>query len=213
MNKFSVIVPTMWKDDSIFEMLDKYYECENVYEVILINNNREKTPNFKRHKKLLYIEPYENTFVYPAWNMGVRISNSDYIIIANDDVLFDVNTLINILVEVNKKYKFEELGFIGMDFDNYTIETQPELIDIRTHQKKPAWACLFMFHRINWKPIPEQLKIYYGDDFIKLTSNKIIDLCGFKIKTKMSASADTKIEWVKRITDQDNIEWNKLFNL
>jgi hypothetical protein len=43
-----------------------------------------------------------------------------------------------------------------------------------------------------------------------LLGKNMMDIIGLKIETKMSSSADTSVEWVKQVTDNDLIEWNKL---
>ena len=35
-------------------------------------------------------------------------------------------------------------------------------------------------------------------------------MSGLKIQTKMSSSANTSVDWVKEITDNDLIEWHKI---
>jgi GT2 family glycosyltransferase len=207
MNKYSVIIPTMWKDSSIFELLNEFYLCELVSEVILINNNRKDTPNFTKHKKLLYIEPYENIFVNPAWNMGVSIASNQHVTIVNDDVLFDVNQYFNFM---NMAKEYVEAGYVGSHSKNYEIseleDTTIEDYDNKTNMG--GWGCLFSFNKKNWIPIPSQLKIWYGDNWIHLTNRMIFQLNGFPIKTKMSVSSDLKE--VRNVRDNDTLEWNKL---
>jgi hypothetical protein len=193
-------------------MLERYYECNNIDQVILINNNREKTPTFPKSKKLLYVEPHENIYVNPAWNLGVRAASNDNIIISNDDLMYDVNVYTNVLNAIIEKFQgLQNLGIIGMHEQNYSIEQTSNTIELKAHMGKPAWACLLTTHRSVWPIIPEQLKIYYGDDFLKKKlSNKIFDLVGLKVQTIMSSSADTKVDWVKRITEKDAEEWSKI---
>lgn len=213
MDKFSVVVPTIWKDDSIFEMLQRYYECDNIGEVILINNAKDKTPNFPKNKKLLYIEPDENIFVNPAWNMGVRAARHINVIVSNDDIIYDVNFFTNVLNEFDKRVKpFVELGLIGMDFANYDLKENKEEVDLTGLKGNPGWACLFAFDKRNYIQIPEQLKIYYGDDFLKIVCKPVYEFNGLKVETKMSVSANTQIDWVKQVTDNDRIEWQKLLS-
>jgi hypothetical protein len=75
-----------------------------------------------------------------------------------------------------------------------------------------GWACLIVFNKKNWTPIPEQLKIYYGDNFLLGSGKQILDMTGLKIETKMSSSANTSVDWVKKVTDNDLIEWLKIIN-
>jgi GT2 family glycosyltransferase len=213
MDKFSVVIPTIWKDNSIFELLNRYYNCNNVDEVILINNDKSNTPDFPKHKKLLYVEPNSNIFVNPAWNMGVRLAKNNSIIISNDDILYDVDMFTSVLFQLNDTVKkFEEVGLIGMDFENYSLKENKQEIDITGLKGNPGWACLFAFDKRRYVPIPETLKIYYGDDFLKIVCKPVFEFSGMKVETKMSVSANTQIDWVKQVTDNDTLEWMKIVN-
>lgn len=209
MDKFTAIIPTMWRDDSLFELLNRLYECESVSEVVLINNDVKNTPEFKKHKKLLYVEPYENIFVNPAWNMGVAIATTKYVSIINDDVLFDVNLYFDFM---NMANQYLDVGYIGSHSKNYEIieldDTTVEQYDNKTNVG--GWGCLFSFNKKNWIPIPNQLKIWYGDNWIHGTNGNIFQLNGFPIKSKMSVSSD--LQEVRSTRDNDQVEWLKIIN-
>lgn len=212
MKKFSVIIPTIWLGTRLPEMLKQLYACEQIGEVILINNAKDKTPDFERHEKLLYVEPNENIFVNPAWNMGTRLAKYDYIINTQDDVLFDVNALTSFINHVELSgYNLKDLGFIGMHLDNFYMEStnthQFELINLDP-EKGGGWACCLIYHKQNWKHIPENIKIWYGDDFLKIFTRPILQIKGFPVETKMSSSASAdSLKWV---LDNDGIEWQKI---
>lgn len=211
MEKFSVILPTIWKGEYVIQLLQKFYSCDAVLEVILINNDKNNTPiNLPRHDKLIHVELNNNIFVNPAWNMGVRLAKSNNIIIASDDIMFDLNLYISILYNMAKNRPFEKYGIIGIDFDNYSLEKDNQEIQVVQHQAKMAWACLLAFHKKVWPVIPETIKIYFGDDFLKMGNYPILDISGLMVKTKMSTTADTSVDWVKAVTDNDRIEWQKL---
>ena len=216
MDKFSVIIPTIWKGETLNDLLINFYNCELIEEVILINNDSKNSKAIPLHDKLIYVEPQKNLFVNPSWNLGVRMSKSKNIIISNDDILFDVNYFINSLIDVDKNYiNFGELGIIGMHSDNYKLESNSSNVSFKSHgmsESTGGWACLIAFNKKNWTPIPEQLKIYYGDNFLLGLGKQILDMEGLKVETKMSSSANTSVDWVKEVTDNDLIEWLKLIN-
>ena len=216
MDKFSVIIPTIWKGETLNDLLINLYNCELIEEVILINNDNKNSKAIPLHDKLIYVEPQKNLFVNPSWNLGVRMAKSNNIIISNDDILFDVHYFINSLIDVDKNYvNFEELGIIGMHSDNYKLESNSSNVSFKSHgmsESTGGWACLLAFNKKNWTPIPEQLKIYYGDNFLLGLGKQILDMEGLKVETKMSSSANTSVDWVKEVTDNDLIEWLKLIN-
>jgi glycosyltransferase involved in cell wall biosynthesis len=214
MEKFSVIIPTIWNGTKLPQLLKNLYECEQVGEVILINNAKDKTPDFERHEKLLYVEPNQNIFVNPAWNMGTRLAKYDYIINTQDDLVFDVDNLTKFINYADSVgHSLKNLGIIGMHLDNFYMEpdTQPELELINfDNSKGGGWACCLIYHRSNWVQVPEGIKIYYGDNFLQMAVKPILQIKGFPVETKMSSSADTSVEWVKAVTDNDLIEWHKI---
>jgi hypothetical protein len=210
-NKFSVVIPTIWKSDCINELLESYYACDNIFEVILIDNDWKNKPEFPTHKKLTYVQPNENIYVNPAWNLGIKISKCDKVIISNDDVLYNINLFTDAILKLSTSFDKGNFGFLGMDFQNYSLEEDKKELMLKKHQNGMAWACVLALHKYSWHHIPEQLKIYYGDDFIRRKNSvNLFELYGLKVKSKISSSADTSVDWVKSITDNDKIEWDRL---
>jgi hypothetical protein len=155
----------------------------------------------------------ENIFVNPAWNYGITLSNNDYITISNDDILFDVDEYYHLLNQIISEIPLENLGYIGSHSENYILSEnkQPILEELNTQTNKGGWGCLFTFHKKNWKKIPDQLKIWYGDNFIHMVARPILQLSGINIETKMSTSSD--LEEVRLVRDNDTKEWHKLLGI
>lgn len=206
MDKFSVIIPTIWKSEYTFELLERYSKSNYVGEIILIDNAPTKDIVMD---KLIHIKEDSNTYVNPAWNKGVKLSNYQNITISNDDILFDVDEYYN---RLEKSTDILDLGYVGSHSENYTLEESKdiniELYDYKTNNG--GWGCLFSFNKKLWKEIPEQLKIWYGDNWIHKTNQLILQLRGLAIKTNMSTSSD--LSEVRDVRDNDTIEWNKLIN-
>ena len=205
MEKFSVIIPTIWKSEYTMELLERYSKSDYVGEIILIDNAPTKDIVID---KLIHIKEETNTYVNPAWNKGVKLSNYDNITISNDDIIFNVDEYYYYL----EQFPIKDFGFIGSHSDNYkggefsTIELEK----YNNQNNVGGWGCLFSFHKRNWKPIPEQLKIWYGDNYIHATHPTILQLRGFKIETKMSTSSDDMS--VRDIRDRDTQFWNGTIN-
>ena len=145
----------------------------------------------------------------PAWNMGVELSSYKNITISNDDILFDVDEYFYYLEQAHNVL---EVSYIGSHSDNYILEesndVRIEIYDNKNNQG--GWGCLFSFNKDRWNPIPEQLKIWYGDNWIHGTCQNILQLRGIKIQTKMSTSSD--LDEVRSVRDNDTIQWHKLLN-
>lgn len=162
--KWSVVIPTLWESDYIIKQLQTYILSNKIEDIVLIDNSRkyyEKIPNI--HQKITLIQPKENIYVNPAWNIGVELAQTDNIIIANDDVLWNLDIL-NYFTENNLK----SFGIIGQSIKNYV---DGELTNVPNNNitvefgvdEIVSWGSLMFIHKSNWKPIPEILKIWYGD--------------------------------------------------
>jgi GT2 family glycosyltransferase len=206
MNNFSVIIPTIWKGPWIYDLLERFCNNEYVDDIILINNNKSDSKEIPTSPKINIVTPEENLFVNPSWNLGVSLAKNKNIIISNDDILFNVDKYIEHLQSL---YNLKEYGIIGVNSDNYTLEedTAISLNHYGEFNNTGGWACLLAFHAETWAPIPERIKIYYGDNFIQMVCKPILELRGIQIKTVMSSSANTSVDWVKNITDNDLVEW------
>ncbi len=77
-------------------------------------------------------------------------------------------------------------------------------------QSAQRWGCFIMLHKKYWINIPENIKIWYGDNFIKdkNPAPKGI-LRNFKVETEMSTTSDEK-EWDARKME-DQVNFLKLF--
>ena len=213
MDKFTVIIPTIWKSQYTLDLIKKYCNCIHVDEVLLINNRTEATPELLQHDKLNIINMPENTYVNPAWNYGVGISKSDNITISNDDILFNVDEYYELLNQISSQTPLQNLGYIGSHSENYILSSnKTPVLEVYDNQTNTGgWGCLFSFHKQNWKPIPDQLKIWYGDNWIHMVANPILQLSGINIETKMSTSSD--LDEIRDVRDNDVKEWHKLLGI
>ncbi len=189
----SVIIPTLWKIDRLYQTIDELNECEYVDDIILIDNTGIKK-NISG-KKLTYILEKENTYVNPAWNKGVHLSKNDKICILNDDVWFDWNRLNEISDSIT-----QDIGLIGMSPNNYKLSEDKNLVlskiesDWKTQKgyRPPGYGCCLFIHKNNWIDIPTEIKIWAGDDFIFYYKNNLSNyiLDGLKCDGFMSATND-----------------------
>lgn len=193
--KFSVIVPTMWRSLSLFERsLDDLVKHDLVDEIILINNDVNRTPDWPvlSHPKLKILNQAQNIKVNPAWNLGVSVSKNENICIINDDLYFDTK-LFDRIKEHNKENSL--YGFIVGD------ETlgQTKVTDgsIQFEPWKPGiinygFGQIMVVQKKNWKPILPELEVYFGDDFIlyshMLNKSEIYLIANMKYEEDFSAT-------------------------
>lgn len=160
-NKFSVVIPTMWYSPQIHRNLPNLNDCDEVGEIILIDNNPSLKPqNLGNYEKLKYLPQDGNIFVNPAWNLGVRESVYKYICISNDDIFFNTDIFNWIQPHMDK-------GVIGMWTGNYYGENVDKPYEIQPIGGRPwGWGCLLFIEKDNWVEIDERLKIACGDDWL-----------------------------------------------
>lgn len=181
----SVIIPTLMRVSRIYQTLIELSRCKHVGEIILIDNTINTTPI--KLDKLIHICEGKNTYVNPAWNKGVELAKYDKLCILNDDLWFDWNKLGRI-----SDFISDDFGIIGMSPNNYS-NTVGELKLIPTNFRSTGFGCCFFIHRNNWDIIPNDLKLWCGDDWIFYRSNhQNFYLDGLKCDGFISASMDDK---------------------
>ena len=185
---YSVIIPTMWKTNCLSKILNDLCEHELVGQIILIDNSGGELGYEIIHPKLYHVIERENTFVNPAWNKGVEMAKYDKLLILNDDIWMDWNIL-----NIVEPYITEETGVIGMAEENYTNPNNELGLEPITHRNGGFGCCMFV-HKENYTPIPTEMKIWGGDDwlFVKNRNRRKQNykITGFKIEGEIGATSD-----------------------
>lgn len=106
-----------------------------------------------------------NIGVNPAWNMGVEKARNDDVVILNDDYIFDLEFFSEVV-----KLK-DEYAMLAINPD----KTVTDIVDI--DRRPDGFGCAFFINRKNYVTIPDNLKIYFGDDWLfqncKLRAGKV----------------------------------------
>lgn len=172
----TIVVPTMWRYEPFVQFLDDLTKPDIVDQIIVINNDKERTPqNRPTHSKIEYVDNEYNIFVNPAFNLGVQLARNENVCIINDDVLFGFQTLYaadrflnehpecGVLGICPGETKYQHPPFINGSID--FIEWHPDI--------SPAmffgFCMLFFVRKSEWLPIPIGLNLYYGDDWVVRT--------------------------------------------
>jgi FkbM family methyltransferase len=164
--KYTVVVPTMWKlADQFVEFANKLCACESVGELIIINNDNTKTPTGLDNPKIRMYDFGRNIYVNPAWNLGVEQAKYSHICVVNDDVVFDTAVF-----ERLQDMLTADNGLFGLCPGVDVFEQPPvtdKTIDIIpwTGQHTYGFGCLFFFNKAVWQTIPQGLDIYFGDNW------------------------------------------------
>jgi FkbM family methyltransferase len=165
--KFSVIIPTMWKYAKFPDFVSKLANTDLVGEILIINNDPANTLPIKYHDKIKMFNFDKNIYVNPAWNYGVSRAKFNKLCIANDDIEFDTKVF-------EKVYDFvvPEAGVSGLCPGETENWNQPPITDKSIQiipwqgQHTFGFGSLMFLHKNNWVDIPADLKVYYGDNLI-----------------------------------------------
>jgi hypothetical protein len=200
---YSVIIPTIWKNRRLERLLQELDKSSSVSEIILIDNfPQSKFIQDKLYSKLKIITTSTNYFVNPSWNLGVSVASKEFICLCNDDVNFDTSIFNYVVPQPNE--------LVGIHNSCYSVDqNEPfeiEPVTTRCH----GFGCLMFFKKESYTPIPEQLKIWFGDDFLFLKIQNKFQIKGLKIETEMSSSSE--LEEFKQIIETDKKYFLQNFN-
>lgn len=176
----------MWRSNELQHSLPLLDICPSVGEIFLINNDAAKTPGWYMNtsqflKKVKMYTPRQNIYVNPAFNIGVKHSHFDHIVLLQDDILFDPTVL-----TIIHDYITPQTGLIGInplnimtqaaetlkiipakDIKLIYFDALPKLDKLCEKDDLPyGWCMMMIFHKSNWIPIDEELLIHYGEEWI-----------------------------------------------
>jgi hypothetical protein len=159
---FSVIIPTIWVPgiDSVYSLLEKISKCENIKEIILINNAPDIHSDINIEKVIEL--KFNNIYVNPAWNIGVKNSNSNLICIMNDDIDFNLD----IFHFINEQLENPEVKILGASKLSYSRTEDEQWTIEKVSIRNRGWGCLIFLKKENYFEIPDDLRIHFGDDII-----------------------------------------------
>lgn len=209
MDKYSVVIPTLWKSNRIHKLLSDLIECEYVDEIILIDNGNKYHEYYEKLDKVVRVKTDHNIYVNPAWNCGVELSKNKSIALINDDINFNTDIFGRIGLDLLMKF-----GFIGQSELNYTMDEvvgDPHL-SVDKNESNVGWGCFILFHKAAWITIPHNIKVWYGDNFIReINPYPKAVLHNFKIETEMSTTSNDII--FDEIKESDSKAFTEYFSL
>ena len=134
---------------------------------IIINNNVEDTPihTVLDYPKVIVYNQESNIYVNPAWNLGVKHSRFNKLCILNDDLIFDLKL-------INKAHAFLEPGkLLGLssgivEYGQTPLTTGSIDFEFSVGQAGYGFGCLMFLCKQDWIDIPDEMKLYYGDNLI-----------------------------------------------
>lgn len=201
MSSLSVIMPTMWRSKRTESLLEMICESDDVSEVIIIDNDKESRPNIDFNSKVVLLEQEENIFVNPAWNLGVEKSKEDYLCIINDDISISCDNLFKAMLQVLK-----HIPCVGVHPNSYEYEDE-DLALVAGHAIGRGWGCCIFLDKSKWVPIPDDLKIWFGDNWIVKNYKDCASFL-YPVRTEMSTTSNA--DELKDVIKKDIETWEKL---
>jgi hypothetical protein len=164
----TVIIPTIYKSPHLIKLLRVLENCDLVQEVILIEDDvsKDNTINNTWFNKLTIIPFTEKRWFNGCINLGVSLVKTQYYAISNDDVVFPSS----IIKDCMHHYKLRpKTGVIGMHSTCY--HQQPPSLFALAQQNDiisqvGGWGMLMFNHKNNDIIIPNDLKHYFGDNYM-----------------------------------------------
>jgi Glycosyl transferase family 2 len=199
-NTFSVIIPTLWKSKQILSLIDQLTLCKNVKEIIIIDNNGCNSlykKNLDKNDKIKILIQEKNIFVNPSWNLGVSKSTGENIALCNDDVSFSTKIFDDINVERGSLY--------GPHTSCYNLQKDGKYEFIKDKNINYGFGCLLFFNKKDYVPIPEDLKVFFGDNFLIEKFQYVYKIYNLAIHGEMSVSSrefENVMEQEKNIFDK-----------
>ena len=215
MSKVSAIIPTLWRAKEFTDhLVNVLVEDESVGEIIIIDN--APADFFYDNEKVVTLRQEENLYVNPSWNLGVEESDYDKFIILNDDIIIPYN-----FVSKLEKWLTKDKGIIGIDkpsvikvadCSNENITFLDREIALKSIVIRDwGFGIVMAGHRNSYYKIPENIRIWYGDDYLTQMNNEqgkvnyVID--DIPIFTKMSATSD--LEDFNEIKNIDTLMYDR----
>jgi hypothetical protein len=198
---FTYIVPTIFKSEKWKFQTNEVAKNGHISKIYIIvdlpeENNIVDTSIFNEElrNKIEVLHTGGGAYCNGAWNFAMKQKiDTQYIIFANDDILFDTN-VINIVAGLN----LNKYGIIGCG-NQY-----------KQHEIRPyGFGQLMFMDKNNYYTIPEGIKHYFGDDWI-IIKNQLMGKSIFTIPTfyETNFGESSSGEIVKQRILQD-MEWWK----
>lgn len=157
--QFSVVIPTLQLSPMLTDLIHMYHAHPLVGEILVVNN--ATVPLAISASKLRVLDQDANIFVNPAWNLGARVARCELLAISNDDIAIDGE----LLDRAANQLADPSVAIIGGDLRaDGPPGGRPRFA--RIYRRREGFGVLMMMRTTSYRPIPEELKIWQGDDYL-----------------------------------------------
>lgn len=182
---YAAVVPTLQRSPLLARLLDDLADHDLVDEILVVNNAAE--PLAHPSPKVRILSPGRNIYVNPAWNLGVAETTSPRLLIVNDDVVLPRR----LLAAAGRRLD-RGAGIIGPHKSCYRGGPTSSWLPLRfwpTWWRTWGFGSLMLMDRSSWVPIPDDLLIYFGDDYLlRQQTGTCYRFSGVRLATGMGAT-------------------------
>ena len=166
------VIPTMWRKPAFtLDALEYYLSIEKVKKIIIIDNDFKRRPDSEilKSKKIKILNYGRNIYVNAAWNKGMENVSDDLVCICNDDIRLD-KLAISLVLEF-ESINPDAVDLIGLSNDakNKCFGISPFKLDLSKNlglQSGGLFGTAMFIRKKNYKEIPSDLKVWFGDDYL-----------------------------------------------
>jgi len=203
---FSVIIPTMWKSEILHRAIIEYKIMPEIDEIIIINNDPTfNIPTYFKDPKIKILTQTNNIYVNPSWNLGVSVSKNENIVILNDDIFIEK---MGWVLGVLKKH-FKNYDLLGLDLKKSNKVDRIEIESLKDEKRPNGFGTCMVLQKKNYTNIPEEIKIWYGDDILYYTNKNRGKFSVQKIDFEMSKTVNSVEEAKEIIIKNDRPNFKK----
>lgn len=209
---FTYILPTIFKSNRLEKQLIKVLESDLIESVILIIDSDKDLLN-TNHSKLIKIIPTDRQFCNGGWNLGARISITNHIILATDDIEYDTSIFSIIKEKLDSDNNIGVIGCEEENLKNEIINISKEDIELKEVYMRPyCFGQLMFMKREDFILIPDGIKHWFGDDLLfyynKIKGKHNYSISGkFWMRSNISESSGGK-STLARI-ESDKMWWHQ----
>ncbi|MBC9958186.1 glycosyltransferase family 2 protein [Yimella sp. cx-51] len=185
----SVVIPTMQKSPRLKALLQRLEGHPLVGEILIVNNSDRALDEEIEHdsfSKVRVIYRGPNLMVNPAWNLGASEAKFDKLVICNDDITFGPDFLSAAMSKVSGR-----TGIVGPAASALRFgRDHGRALFVPADRATWGFGTFMAMATVNYRPIPEELKIWSGDDYLfDSQRGRNYWMYGLRLHTDMSTTS------------------------
>lgn len=220
--KILVGIPVLYGPQHCREAIESVIDNENVTVLVIDNGSGpdmidmlSSFPVSNYKGKLVVIRNPENVYVNPAWNQILEAfleNEYEYLVIMNSDLVMCKDWY-----EVLKKHLtlFPQnipIPHITTNKNELRAVNKPQEVTHVFEGTPGVFICLNRIHASLINPIPKEVKVWFGDNWIYETLRKWYSTVVLSNLVAYHSGSQTvsRVPGISELIEQDKIEWAKI---